>query len=215
MAASRSRRPAPILKRAIEEHKRAAYREAILEAAASVFGRLGFGAAKIADIAAEAGVSVGTLYNYFKNKDAVIDSLVTHESSHYREFVRDAEQIEEPVERIRQLIDASYRFLERHGALLAMAVREGVFQREIAEQHFGESRGEVHFYIIGVYEGALTEAAAAGAVRNDVTPSALAVMLDGAVSSLAFDWVRRGRTQSLHDLSAVVFDTFMKGAQVR
>jgi len=186
-----------------------------LEAAGNVFGRLGFGAAKIADIAAEAGVSVGTLYNYFKNKDAVIDSLVTHESSHFQAFVRSAEQIEDPVERIRQHIDASYRFLEQHGALLAMAVREGVFRREIAEQQFGESRGEIHFYMLGVYEAALAQAAAAGIVRKDVTPSALAVMLDGAVSSLAFDWVRRGRSQSLHELSAVVFDTFMKGAQVR
>src|SRR3954462_8737428 len=45
---------------------------AIVDAATEVFGRTGFRQAQMADIAATAGVSVGTLYNYVEGKDALL-----------------------------------------------------------------------------------------------------------------------------------------------
>jgi AcrR family transcriptional regulator len=50
--------------------------EAILQAAAQVFERHGYAAGTTNRIAARAGVSVGTLYQYFPNKDAILVALV-------------------------------------------------------------------------------------------------------------------------------------------
>ena len=54
-------------------------RELLLQAAAVVFARQGFVATRVADIAAEAGVGKGTVYEYFSSKDelyfAVLESL--------------------------------------------------------------------------------------------------------------------------------------------
>ena len=44
----------------------------ILEAAIKVFAEKGFHAATIKDVAAEAGVADGTIYNYFENKTALL-----------------------------------------------------------------------------------------------------------------------------------------------
>jgi AcrR family transcriptional regulator len=44
----------------------------IVDAALSVFGRRGFARAQMSEVAAEAGVSVGTLYNYVESKDALL-----------------------------------------------------------------------------------------------------------------------------------------------
>jgi AcrR family transcriptional regulator len=44
----------------------------IVAAATEVFGRVGFGRAQMAEIAAVAGVSVGTLYNYVEGKEALL-----------------------------------------------------------------------------------------------------------------------------------------------
>ncbi len=52
-------------------------KQQITEAATTVFSRLGFHKARIDDIAAEAGLSKGTLYLYFKSKDDIIASLLT------------------------------------------------------------------------------------------------------------------------------------------
>jgi AcrR family transcriptional regulator len=56
---------------------------AILEAAARLFDR---GSATTNGIARLAGVSIGSLYEYFPNKDAILESLVDH---HVEEAVRD------------------------------------------------------------------------------------------------------------------------------
>src|SRR5271154_4777544 len=49
--------------------------ESILEAAAQVFERHGYAAGTTNRIAERAGVSIGTLYQYFPNKDAILIAL--------------------------------------------------------------------------------------------------------------------------------------------
>jgi len=57
--------------------RRAANRpQEILDAALTVFSARGFAAAKLDDVAKEAGVSKGTLYLYFKDKEALFEALV-------------------------------------------------------------------------------------------------------------------------------------------
>ena len=50
--------------------------DAILNAAAKVFAEQGLHAAKMEAIAAEAGVAVGTLYNHFNDRKALVEALV-------------------------------------------------------------------------------------------------------------------------------------------
>lgn len=50
--------------------------EAILEAAAQIFERHGYAAGTTNRIAERAGVSIGSLYQYFPNKDAILVALV-------------------------------------------------------------------------------------------------------------------------------------------
>ena len=51
----------------------------ILDAALKVFAAKGYAAARMEDIAREAGVTKGTIYLYFENKEAVFKSLVREE----------------------------------------------------------------------------------------------------------------------------------------
>lgn len=58
----------------MKEEERDRARARILDGAAAVFSREGFERARIDDVAAEAGVSIGTVYNYFAGKsDLVVD----------------------------------------------------------------------------------------------------------------------------------------------
>jgi AcrR family transcriptional regulator len=54
----------------------AARRQAILDAALTVFAERGYEAARLDDVAARAGVAKGTLYLYFKDKEALFAALV-------------------------------------------------------------------------------------------------------------------------------------------
>ena len=48
----------------------------IIEASLAVFAREGFAQARIEDIAKEAGLAKGTVYLYFKSKDAIIAAIL-------------------------------------------------------------------------------------------------------------------------------------------
>ncbi len=60
------------MKDTVQELHIAARRNQILEAAASVFAAKGFHPTTIKDIAKEAGIADGTIYNYFENKTALL-----------------------------------------------------------------------------------------------------------------------------------------------
>lgn len=53
-------------------------RDFILEAAARCFAREGFHATSVADVIEESGLSAGSVYRYFKNKDDLIGAIVEH-----------------------------------------------------------------------------------------------------------------------------------------
>ena len=58
------------------EQQKKAKRLALIEAALAVFSRVGFAAAKIDDVAEEAGVSKGTVYLYFDSKEDLFEGMV-------------------------------------------------------------------------------------------------------------------------------------------
>lgn len=55
---------------------RRATREAILDAAAGLMGTSGAAQTRMEDIAARAGVAVGTVYNYFEDRTALVSALL-------------------------------------------------------------------------------------------------------------------------------------------
>lgn len=64
---------APARKRKVAPEAR---RQAILDAALSVFAERGFGPARLEDVAARAGVAKGTLYLYFKDKETLFEDVI-------------------------------------------------------------------------------------------------------------------------------------------
>src|SRR5690606_11563482 len=65
-------------------------RERILVAAERIFARHGFFAAKVSDVAKEAGVADGTIYLYFKSKDDLLISLFERRMQQVNELLRKA-----------------------------------------------------------------------------------------------------------------------------
>jgi TetR/AcrR family transcriptional regulator, fatty acid metabolism regulator protein len=68
------RRPQPILPAGVDETE-PEKRRAILHAAVKVFAEKGYQGCRIADVARQAGVAYGLVYHYFRNKDALLESV--------------------------------------------------------------------------------------------------------------------------------------------
>jgi AcrR family transcriptional regulator len=78
-----------VLDRPAEETEDSAKRRQIIEGARTVFRVLGFDAASMGEIAKAAGVSKGTLYVYFKDKDELFQAIVEKECVFQAEGVFD------------------------------------------------------------------------------------------------------------------------------
>ncbi len=84
--------------------------DAIIEASAQVLERRGYQAATTNRIAERAGVSVGTLYQYFNNKDDIFNALIEREAAIFLRAIEESIAGPEVENRaaIRRLLEAAY-----------------------------------------------------------------------------------------------------------
>jgi len=75
----------PVLDRTVDDSDDSAKRRQIIEGARSVFMAVGYDAASMGEIAKVAGVSKGTLYVYFKDKDELFEAIVAKECQFHAE----------------------------------------------------------------------------------------------------------------------------------
>lgn len=203
----------PSMRDAVREESRAAFREAILAAAERVFGRLGFRDAKMADVAAEAGVAAGTLYNYFKNKDEVFASIMERGRDQVHALFETYNHVADPIERTRLCLRAAFAYLDEHGSLFSMFVRVlGV--GEYAKKRACDDQGE-HGYAAAVQRTALVirEALERGQLRRDVPADDLTAMLMGMCDATIFAWTRAGCPPGLVAKADTIIELFLRGAQ--
>jgi AcrR family transcriptional regulator len=110
----------------------------ILQAAEEVFSQKGFEAARMDDIAAVTGLSKGTLYLYFKNKEALIiailDRLFQHEIQQL-ESQAAGESASQTIERVTDLVaqdvTGMLRLLPIVYSFLALTFRNRTVQRAL------------------------------------------------------------------------------------
>ena len=114
----------------ISQAHRDARRQQILEAAVRCFSREGFHATTTADIVRESGVSQGTLYLYFANKDDMVVALADdrHQAESFLNALAEREQ--DPVRGLLLLI-------ELHGK--GLIDPERIEMRRVGVQGWGEA----------------------------------------------------------------------------
>jgi TetR/AcrR family transcriptional repressor of uid operon len=78
----------------------------ILDAALVCFAKRGFHQASMHDISAEAGISVGLIYRYFENKDAVISAMADRHKKEIHEVLKRAQQASTLLESLEILFTA-------------------------------------------------------------------------------------------------------------
>jgi len=81
-------------------------RTQILDAAVVCFAKRGFHQASMHDISAEAGISVGLIYRYFQNKEAVISAMADRHKQEIQEILERARQASGLLESLEVLFTA-------------------------------------------------------------------------------------------------------------
>ena len=101
------------MKRLTRDERKARTRAELVEAAARVFGRKGYHAATVDDVAEEAGFTKGAFYSNFETKEDVFVDLVADRSRNWTIAVARAYEGDEPLaERLRKGGEVLTRMIE-------------------------------------------------------------------------------------------------------
>jgi TetR/AcrR family fatty acid metabolism transcriptional regulator len=181
----------------------------ILDAAVKVFARKGYFAARVADIAGEAGVADGTIYLYFQSKEDILVSL-------FDEIM--AEHIEKGREELATVEGAGARLqviAEHHLRLLGgnrdLAV---VFQVEFRQStKFMErfTAGWLHDYLAVISE-VIEQGQQDGTFRPELSRKLATKAFFGALDEMVTSWVLSSKDYDLVSQAAPVVDLFLRGA---
>jgi AcrR family transcriptional regulator len=189
--------------------------KAILEAAEQAIGELGFAAARIEDVASRAGVSVGTVYNHFDDRDALIEALVTRR----REEL--AERMDEALQRsasagfavqLETFVRALLEHFEAHRAFLS-ALLEGEHARTRAP--IGPRGARPNAAMLEVYrraEKVVDRGRAEGSLR-EAGSELFAVYLVGALRGALLRELYEPRGVPLADRAPEIVRFFLQGAR--
>lgn len=101
-------------------------RQELLTAARGVLAKKGYHNTKITDIAAAADIGVGTFYLYYPTKDALFLELVQETAQALQTAIEDARsQVEHPVDRVRAVNLAFFRFARENRELFTIIFGHG------------------------------------------------------------------------------------------
>ena len=176
-------------------------RRRLLLAAVQTFGRRGFHEAKIAEIAAEAGVAEGTVYLYFRNKEdllgCIFDETMDGVLSEAR-AIRGAEGA--AADKVKGLVGLHLSFLARDRDLAS------VFQIELRRsarlvERFSRTKLTEYFRLL---DGVLKEGIASGELRKDLDPRLAVRILFGAADEILSEWLLSGEAKPAADAEKLV-----------
>jgi AcrR family transcriptional regulator len=168
----------------LRERKKARTREAIIDAALELFGRKGFDATTIEDIAAAADVSPRTFFRYFDSK---VDLVMAHNEAHgdkVAALVVARPASEGPLEALRQAMQQMLlELLADPSVVRELQVMMGApTLRKLAREHFYEEEAEL----------VTAFAARMGTDDTDLTANIMAGAAASAIWAVIDRWLAEG-----------------------
>jgi TetR/AcrR family fatty acid metabolism transcriptional regulator len=171
-------------------------RRLLLDAAVRVFARKGYHAARVGDIAEEAGVAYGLLYHYFSSKEEVLRSVFRET---WRALIATIESVEEgddpPREQLRKVTEILLRSWRRDPDLVRVLVLEVTRSQLLA--------GEMDEIVASfkAIQKIVERGQADGSIRPDLDAHLASYVFYGAIDELLTGWVLARLPDSDEDIA--------------
>jgi len=198
----------------IQEDKKKDKKEKIVEAAISVFARKGLERGKISDIAKEAGIGKGTIYEYFRSKEEIFSAI---ESTVMGEFINQLQRLftsdKSPKEKLQMAMEQSIDAMITMGdgvlivtELWAQGVRGHWHDK--GESPLAKLYNRMRDDIISVLQSGI-EAGEFRAMNKDGVATLLMAFLDG----LGWQYMLLKDKKRFMKVKGEAIQSFMKGIQ--
>ncbi len=150
----------------------------ILLAASRVFYLKGFEGTKIEDVAKEAGIGKGTVYEYFRSKQELFDEAINHNREMY---IVDIQRTLALDGRFREKFIALAKYqtelVKSHIPIFNMMCTSKMMAREM-----GALMLEQNIRVVDILSDLVKKAVAQGELRQDINPEIAAAVMIGTIN---------------------------------
>ena len=179
----------------------------ILNAANRVFSRYGFAKTTIEQVAVEAGLGKGTIYQYFKSKKELFLAVGRNGMDKLKDImIKEIEQEEDPVDRIEKAIRTYLLFFQKNTDLANIFMYEqSGFKNEIRKKYFENYYGHVN-RMQETFKSAMKKR-----LIKEVDIDNSIVILISMLNGLVYMWQVEGMKYSLESKIPAILEIFLTG----
>lgn len=195
----------------IKEQEKQARKNAILDAALVLFSEKDFHEVTVDEIADHVGLSKGTLYLYFENKEHLFLSIVKEKTELLLFRIREAIQGNEPyLTRLERLIRSWLGFFEEHRPYFKILHSEKsrirIGNQDLIREHMMSSFRDYEMVLRGfILEGTKKH------IFREMNPDVIVKGLRGLLNSFTFQCVFFDSEGDLKEETPVLLDLFLHG----
>jgi len=188
------------------------YKNKILSSAQKIFAQKGYVKCTMSDVAIHAKVGIGTLYNYFKNKDEMLQLCIQKMiEDEIHTIEKESDKLADPLEKIKFFFDEHYELLKSKpqiARLLLIELRqsEGFYKRNPTYNPMK--------YYLDYYTKVFQEAIKKNMIRK-VDAKTLAYIVVGAQETIFLQWLIHGKDLKIDPLLKNMADILQLGLTKR
>lgn len=182
-------------------------KELIRQSAIKVIAREGFYNTKTSKIADEAGVAVGTIYNYFHSKDEILEYIFEVEFEKRIKYLKELDRKELSIyEKLTMFIEKHFQEIKNNLDTAQILVREKEFPKTSDFSSILSYLNEIP----SLLESMLEEAKEKGEIR-DQNPTIIAGLIFGALQGVVEKALRTNNLELLENAEEEVLNFFKRG----
>ncbi len=183
-------------------------KEVILKAAEKVFSKYGFHEAKIYKIAELAGVSVGTIYRFFKSKEELYSEVLKKKLSELQKRVEKNIKNKSPDRALKAYVSTVVDFFEEEEEFFTIFMREMGSLSILDEERFNLSQW-YQSYVKKLSK--VVERGVKRGVFENLDPLAVILAVSGAMKNLIYARTKGILKSSPQEIKETLYEIFFKG----
>ncbi len=184
----------------------------IIEAAISVFAREGLERGKIADIATEAGIGKGTIYEYFSSKEDIFRAIEIHVLDHLTTAVfAAAEQATTAEEKLKVIFELSINKMSHMGDALLIVTE--ILMRNARGHMFYDGKsslGDMYTRYRESVEAILLEGIHNGEFR-DLNPAGAATLFLAFIDGIIWQYIFMPDKTQFQNIVRNSLESYLRG----
>jgi len=188
-------------------------RRTILRAALAVFARKGYERATISDIASEAGIGKGVVYDYFRSKEDLFadlfEFLFPMNDEVFGAVVKVAATPAAEIQAVAGAVLKHYESLGDYFNVVAQFWARG--QSETAAPRFSENWGRLFTFCRAQVADSVRRGVASGEFRADLEPDATAWSIIAVIDGSILQWLHSRGQKSLSEQGLQALRLLLRG----